>query len=86
LNGDGRGATGAAVGENGGGSLALGSNRSANAVMLTEAMDAIRELGSLHISLPLLASTEILQTMQQLTSHTVLSLSIIYIDNFLEHK
>lgn len=80
LNGDGRVATGTAVGQNGGGSVAFGPYRRANPVMLTEAMDAIRELGSLHVSLPLLASTEILQTMQQLTLHTVPSLSLTYND------
>ena len=45
----------------------------ADPVALTEALDAVRELASLHITLPLLASTEILPTLQKLTSHQVIS-------------
>ena len=42
-----------------------------NARALTEALDAMRELSSLHATLPLLASTGLVNTFKQLTSHQV---------------
>lgn len=57
-------------GENGS-ALAVRPRRRADAAALTEALDAIRELTSLHVTLPLLASTEILPTLKRLTTHPV---------------
>ncbi len=70
------GPAGAALGENGGTSGVQPRGRP-DPVALTEALDAIRELASLHVTLPLLASTEILPTLQKLTSHPVSSASRI---------
>ncbi|KAK9914836.1 hypothetical protein WJX75_001156 [Coccomyxa subellipsoidea] len=55
-------------GENGS-ALAVRPRRRADPAALTEALDAIRELTSLHVTLPLLASTEILPTLKRLTTH-----------------
>lgn len=42
-----------------------------NARALTEALDAMRELSSLHASLQLLSSTGLVDTFKQLASHQV---------------
>ena len=44
----------------------------ADPIALTEALDALRELGSLHLTLPLLAKTDLLPTMQRLSAHPVM--------------
>ena len=45
-----------------------------NTLALTEALDAMRELGSLHATLPLFASTGLVNTFKHLASHQVSSL------------
>ena len=44
-----------------------------NARALTEALDAMRDLGSLHVTLPLFASTGLVDTFKQLALHHVRS-------------
>ena len=44
-----------------------------NARALTEALDAMRDLGSLHATLPLFASTGLVDTFKQLAVHHVRS-------------
>ena len=52
------------------GADAAGTHR-VNARALTEALDAMRELSSLHVALPLLASTGLVNTFKQLACHQV---------------
>ena len=44
-----------------------------NALALTEALDAMRDLGSLHATLPLFASTGLVDTFKHLALHHVRS-------------
>ena len=46
-----------------------------NARALTEALDAMRDLGSLHATLPLFASTGLVDTFKQLALHHVRSMA-----------
>jgi hypothetical protein len=56
---------------NGGHALPVGLPRRTDPLALTEVLDALRELGSLHMTLALFSTTDVLPTFRSLTDHQV---------------